>query len=142
MPVFQVLPNYRATAFIGILLLSLISTIQNTAEALDNIGSQNNVVKSNLDLNEISNIDISTGKNISLLTGAGIINFAFGYRRDNYTSRRTFDFGGINTYKTNVDGNSGSLDVEAGTRRSIGKFTIEPSFGVRGDIISRDAFNA
>ncbi len=69
------------------------------------------------------------------------LNFAFGYGRDNYTSQRAVNLGGINAYKTNVDGNSGSLDVEAGTRRSIGKFTIEPSFGVRGDIISRDAFN-
>jgi len=69
------------------------------------------------------------------------LNFAFGYGRDNYTSQRTVNLGGINSYKTNVDGDSGSLDVEAGTRRSIGNFTIEPSFGVRGDIISRGAFN-
>ncbi|WP_198007916.1 autotransporter family protein [Methylovulum miyakonense] len=69
------------------------------------------------------------------------LNFAFGYGRDNYTSQRTVNLGGNSGYKTDVDGNSGSLDVEAGTRRRMGSYTIEPSFGVRGDIISRDAFN-
>jgi outer membrane autotransporter protein len=69
------------------------------------------------------------------------LNFAFGYGRDNYTSQRSVNLGGNNGYKTDVGGNSGSLDVEAGTRRRIGSYTIEPSFGVRGDIISRDAFN-
>ena len=52
-----------------------------------------------------------------------------------------FDFLGANTaYSSNSNGNSGSLDAEAGTRRQLGNYIVEPSFGVRGDIISRDAF--
>lgn len=69
------------------------------------------------------------------------LNFAFGYGRDNYTTQRAVNLGGNTSYKTDADGNSGSLDVEAGTRRHIGSYTVEPSFGVRGDIISRNAFN-
>ncbi|MCX7096912.1 MAG: autotransporter domain-containing protein [Methylococcales bacterium] len=67
------------------------------------------------------------------------LNFSFGYGRDNYTSQRTVNLGGATGYQADVDGNSGSLEIEAGTRRQLGQYIIEPSFGVRGDIISRNA---
>ena len=54
MPVFLYLSNYRATTLICILLLSLLSTIQNTANALDNLGSKITITKSGLVLNRIT----------------------------------------------------------------------------------------
>jgi subtilase-type serine protease len=68
------------------------------------------------------------------------LNFSFGYGRDNYTTQRVVNLATNTPYNSNSNGNSGSLDVEAGTRRQLGNYIIEPSFGARGDIISRDAF--
>lgn len=68
------------------------------------------------------------------------LNFAFGYGRDSYTTQRSVNLGGNTAYKSDTAGNSGSLDVEAGTRRQLGHYIVEPSFGVRGDIIGRNAF--
>lgn len=68
------------------------------------------------------------------------LNFAFGYGRDSYTTQRSINLGGNTAYRSDTAGNSGSLDVEAGTRRQLGHYIVEPSLGVRGDIIGRNAF--
>lgn len=64
-----------------------------------------------------------------------------GYGRDNYTTQRSVNLDANSSYKkSDVAGNSGSIDVEAGTHLQIANYMVSPSFGVRGDFISRDSF--
>jgi outer membrane autotransporter protein len=69
------------------------------------------------------------------------VKFAIGYGRDSYSSQRSVTLDTNNVSKrSDIAGNSGSIDVEAGTHLKLADYTVSPSFGVRGDIISRNSF--
>ena len=73
-------------------------------------------------------------------SGTTFANFALGYGWDSYDTQRTVNFNQPSVLKSDTDGYSLFLDVEGGMRIEQSGYSIEPTVGLRGDILHRDGF--
>ncbi|WP_058555422.1 DVUA0089 family protein [Thiohalocapsa sp. ML1] len=70
--------------------------------------------------------------------GQWFANAAVGYGWDNYDTKRVVDFPIASNLSSRTDGNSAFLDLEVGLMSLWRGYLIEPSFGMRSDILERD----
>jgi subtilase-type serine protease len=69
-------------------------------------------------------------------------NLALGYGWDHYDTSRTVDLhSGASSLTSSARGQSGFLDAEGGLRLNWNRWMVEPTLGVRGDILTRNGFN-
>jgi outer membrane autotransporter protein len=72
--------------------------------------------------------------------GGKFANFAVGYGWDSYDTKRRINFREPSALRSSTDGYSLFLDAEGGMRIDQNGYFIEPTLGVRGDILRRDGF--